>query len=172
MNSGRSKPDWRKLFSGLTGRILLSFVLVSVVAVGAVALLANRVTTHQFELYVSGGRQMRLERLAPFFSMFYSDTGSWNGVEVLMEALNNSNTMGSQGMGMGMGRGRPSSMTPMMSVNAMDRLILTDANGKVMADSEDELIGEVLSRTVLENGAAITSEGVPVGVLFLTKSFG
>ena len=158
------------LLTGLTGRILLSLVLVSMVAVGLVALLANRATTSQFELYVSRGRQMRAERLAPYFAAYYLDAGSWDGVQALVDGLETTTMMGGRGMGMGMGRGSPSSMSPMMGLSTMDRLILADMQGRVIADSEVELRGGALPTESLDDGAPILIGGTPRAVLLVTSA--
>ena len=164
MNSEGTGPRRRGPLSGLTGRILLSFVLVSVVAVGLVAVLANRATMRQFDVYVSRGRQMRAERLAPYFAAYYSEVGSWNGVESLVDTVNSSNVMG--GRGMGIGRGPQSDTSPMTS-NVMDNTILADARGQVVIDSDGQLQGEILPQEILENGAAIVAEGTSAGTLIL-----
>lgn len=98
MNGESTGPRRRGPLSGLTGRILLSFVLVSIIAVGLVAVLANRATMRQFDVYVSSGRQMRAERLAPYFAAYYSEVGSWNGVESLVDAVNSSTITGGGGV--------------------------------------------------------------------------
>ena len=104
MRSDQHQTRRRGVLSGVTGRILLSFALVSVLAVALVALFANRTTTHQFELYVSRGRQMRAERLAPYFAAYYAQTGGWDGAETVIDAVGSSGPVGGRGM-MGMGRG-------------------------------------------------------------------
>ena len=62
-------------------KLLLAFVIVAASAVGVAAVMANRITTRQFEIYVSQGKQERAERLAPEFAAYYGRTGSWDGVD-------------------------------------------------------------------------------------------
>jgi signal transduction histidine kinase len=138
-------------------KLLLGFVLVAVVAVGLVAVLANRVTTHQFELYVSQGRQLRAERLAPDLSAYYAQTGSWDGVAELVTTLQ-SPELG--GRGPGRGRGQGVSIT-------IDRLVLADADGLVLADTEGGLVGQHLSQTELALGAPIIVGDQQVGTLLI-----
>lgn len=54
-----------------------------------------------------------------------------------------------------------------MMSNVMDRLILTNARGQVVIDSEGQLQGEVLPEETLDNGAAIVVEGASIGRLIL-----
>lgn len=151
----------------LTVKLLLGFVLVSVVAVGLVALLANHITTRQFEVYVSRGRQVRAERLAPFLAQYYQTVGSWEGVESLLEQLDASTT---PSRGMGTWGGRRMGMSPMMSSPMMwfgqsDRLILADAAGKVVMDTAGRLEGETLPAGSLDEGVPVLAGGSRVGTL-------
>jgi signal transduction histidine kinase len=144
-------------FRRLWLKLLLAFVLVAVVAVGLVAVLANRVTTHQFQLYVSQGRQVRAERIAPDFVTYYAQTGSWAGVADFMAELR-SPDVGGRGQGRGRGQG-----TGVL----IERLVLADADGEVVADTQGELVGQVLSRTELALGAPIVVDGQQVGTLLI-----
>ena len=53
------------LHNRLWVQLLAALVLVALVAVGIVAIFANRSTTREFELYVSLGRLIRAEQLVP-----------------------------------------------------------------------------------------------------------
>ena len=153
--------------SRLTVKLLLGFVLVSVVAVGLVALLANYITTRQFEVYVSRGRQMRAERLAPYLAQYYQTAGSWEGVETLVEQLDTS-TMPSRGMGTWGGRRMgmsPMMSSPMMWFGQADRLILADAAGRVVMDTAGRLEGETLPADSLDEGVPVLAGGSRVGTL-------
>jgi len=68
------------VLSRLWVKLLAGFMLVAIVAVGVVAVLVNRTTTRQFEIYVSQGKQARAEQLAPAFATYYAQTGGWTGV--------------------------------------------------------------------------------------------
>jgi signal transduction histidine kinase len=168
MSSPRPGPRPRRALSSLAVRLLLGFVLVSLVAVGLVALLANQVTTRQFELYVSRGQQMRAERLASFFAEYYSEKGSWEGIAALVTSLSSEGGTATHGMGMGMGRGRRGDVPFGMMAGQTDRLILADAQGTVVADSEGKLVGQTLSPQDLDRGAAVTVDKSRVGTLLVT----
>jgi signal transduction histidine kinase len=140
-------------------KLLAGFVLVAVVAVGLVAVLANRVTTRQFQIYVSQGRQVRAERLAPAFAAYYDQTGSWAGVSEWMASLETAAPI-EQGQGQGQRRGRVGSA-------AADRLVLADAEGRVLVDSGGELAGQRLSEAELALGTLIEVAGQLVGRLLV-----
>ena len=138
-------------------KLLLGFVLVAAVAVGVVAFLANRTTTRQFEIYVSQGKQLRSERLAPEFATYYLQTGSWKGVGEWMTSLE-----GAQRGGRGQGRGRGPG-----GGSTTDRLLLADATGRVVADSLNELVGQELTDAELVAGAPVVVDGQTVGTLLI-----
>jgi signal transduction histidine kinase len=145
------------IFRSLWVKLLLAFVLVAVVAVGVVAVLANRTTTRQFELYVSQGKQLRAERLAPEFAAYFALNGSWLGVSEWMADLALSLPAG---RGQGRGRGAGGNLT-------VDRLLLADTEGRIVADSQGELVGRQLSTMDLVAGVPIEVNGQPVGTFLV-----
>lgn len=145
-------------------KLLLGFVLVAVIAVGVVAILANRTTTRQFEIYVSQGRQRRAQQMAPVFAAYYAQVGSWDGVSQWMASLGELQ-LGGQGQGQGPGRGRD-------GVSSSDRLLLVGADGQVLADSQDELVGQRLTSTELSSGSPIEVAGQTVGTLIIPAAEG
>jgi signal transduction histidine kinase len=158
MSPNSPLPTFQPLkFRRLWVKLLLSFVLVAAVAVGLVAVLANRVTTHQFQLYVSQGRQLRAERLAPDFAAYYAQTGSWSGVTEWMADLQSPEL---DGRGLGRGRGQG-------AATAIDRLVLADVDGRVIADTQGELVGQRLSTAEMALGAPIVVDGQQVGLLLI-----
>ncbi len=145
-------------------KLLLGFVLVAVIAVGVVAILANRTTTRQFEIYVSQGRLWRAQQLAPVFAAYYAQVGSWNGVSEWMAGLS-ALQLGGQGQGQGQGRGRS-------GLSSSDRLLLVGADGQVLADSQDDLVGEKLTSAEVSFGAPIEVAGQTVGTLIIPSAEG
>jgi two-component system OmpR family sensor kinase/two-component system sensor histidine kinase BaeS len=143
-------------------KVLAGFMLVAIVAVGVVALLANRALTQQFRIYVSQGRQQRAEWLAPEFAAYYALTGSWEGVNEWAAAISQSQA-GTPGQGQGRGRGR---------LGGSDRLLLADADGYVLADTDGALLGQRLSSRDLKAGAPIEVDGQLVGTLFIPAAEG
>jgi signal transduction histidine kinase len=136
-------------------KLLVAFVIVATIAVGVVAVMANRITTRQFEIYVSQGKQARAERLAPEFAAYYARTGSWTGIEEWWAALGQESSSG-RGLGRGLGQG--------LGVTS-DRLLLAGTDGTVIFDSQGELAGQQISDTELAAGVPIEISGVLVGTL-------
>ncbi len=138
-------------------KLLVAFVIVAASAVGLVAVMANRITTRQFEIYVSQGKQARAERLAPEFAAYYARTGTWDGVEEWWASLSEGSSTG-RGLGRGLGQGVGT---------ASDRLLLAGADGLVIADSLGELLGEQMSALELAVGVPIEVDGAQVGTLMV-----
>jgi signal transduction histidine kinase len=150
------RPNLRRLWV----KLLAGFGLVAFVAVGLVAVLANQATTRDFQLYVSQGKQMRAAQLVPEFAAYYARTGSWAGVDEWLTGLTRS-----QSMGRGSGRGPGASAS-------IDRLLLADTDGQVLADSWGDLLGERLSNAELAWGMAIEVDGKRVGILLVPAAEG
>jgi len=66
-------------------RLLLMTVIVSGVAVAAVGLLSSRVTSVEFQRFVGAGQEMSLERFREALTAHYRQTGSWDGVQPVLE---------------------------------------------------------------------------------------
>ncbi len=140
-------------------KLLAAFLIVAASAVGVAALMANRITTRQFEIYVSQGKQARAERLAPDFAAYYARTGSWDGVDQWWVTLAHEPSSGrgtGQGLGQGLGQGSGASS---------DRLLLADAGGRVILDSQDDLLGRQIPDLELSVGVPIEVGGDVVGTL-------
>ena len=136
-------------------KLLVAFVIVAAIAVGVVAVMANRITTRQFEIYVSQGKEERAQRLAPEFAAYYERTGGWVGVDDWW-ATQAQESSGGRGSGRGQGQGIGGSS---------DRLLLADTSGLVIMDSQGGLVGEKISDAELAAGVPIEVEGELVGTL-------
>ena len=139
-------------------KLLAGYLLVALAAVGLVAVLANWTTAQQFAVYVSQGRRLRAERLAPFLAAYYAQASSWAGVDGWL-TNEGAALLQSGGRGQGSGRGQSGTST--------DRLIVADADGRVVADSQGSLVGEQLSNAELAQGAPIEVDGQAVGTLLI-----
>ena len=154
----------------LRSRLILSFLSVIVLTAGLVVVLANRITAARFNYLVSHSGQMQAYSLAPAFADYYLQTGSWIGVEALLER-------GLDFRGNPMGRGRRGNGMPMMPMMGMmasdnDRLFLADASGRVIADSAGQSTQLRLSDSDLEKGAPIMVGAEQVGTLIVASGLG
>ena len=137
-------------------KLVLAFVAVTLVSVGAVAYISGRVTTEQFAVYVSRGGLLRAEAAVPQFAAYYARTGTWEGVEALVTSW----IAGEKTSRGGRGQGRAG--------GGAGRLILASAEGMVVADSAGELAGTRLSKEVLAQGSPIVVDEQQIGTLVIT----
>jgi signal transduction histidine kinase len=65
-------------------KLTIAFVVVAVVAVGLVALLANRATSVGFQRYLREDADVQLQLLSTELAAFYARQKNWNGVSTLL----------------------------------------------------------------------------------------
>ena len=130
-------------------KLLLALVLTVLVAVGSVALLANWSASRNFDSYVSLGMRPRLLALVPLLENQYAATGNWDNARELLELGDRPGA----GRGRGMMQGGP-----MASV-------LADADGIVIHGSDQQLVGQRLSRHTIEGAEPIHHGDDTVGYL-------
>ncbi|MEJ2555416.1 MAG: ATP-binding protein [Anaerolineae bacterium] len=160
----------------LSLKLIGAFALVILVGAAITYVVAAQTVDSQFRLYVSQRGQLRAESWATLFANYYAQAGSWNGVERLLADL--PITITSPGM-MGQGRGGPrsgqgqasgSAGTPGghgMGSAAEDHVILADADGRVVLDSQGVIIGQTLPPNELAQGAPVIVDGKHVGTLLV-----
>lgn len=126
-------------FHSLRFRVLVSLILVIVVAVGVVAFLASRATTGEFRRYVERGGMMRHQRFEMFLAGYYTRNQSWAGVQPLVEQ---------------------------MGQITGERIVLVDAERRIVADSANKLIGQTVGPGWVDPVALIVQRGMPVGAIY------
>jgi len=99
---------------GLRFRLLIAFTVVILVAVGAVYLFAHQTTGGEIRRYGERTEQARFTRVGFELYRYYRATGSWEGIQPYIEQWG--------------------------SLYGQ-RIIITDADGIVVADSQAELLG-------------------------------
>jgi len=97
-------------------RLLVSFTLVILVTTGAVFFFINQATQNEIRRYGERMHQMRTVRIESELARFYFSQRSWQGIQPYVEQWGNLN---------------------------QQRIILTDADGVVVAHSEGELLGKL-----------------------------
>lgn len=148
----------------LRTKLLIALVFVALLGVGTVALVANRVTAREFTLYASYGGRMQAQRLAAETADYYARTGGWEGVENLV-AIELTERGQGRALGRGLGPGIPNA-----DETQADRVIIIDSQGRIVVDSEGELVGQALRGDYEQEGAPIVVGDAVVGtVLFTTK---
>ena len=136
----------------LSAKLMLALVLTVLAAVGSVMIVVDLSAKQHFESYLSVGARPWLAGLVPVLVEHYAETGSWDGVEgVLQDAR--SGPSSSPGRGFQGGGG--------MS------LMLADAEGRVISDAAGQFAGERLGEGALGQGQPIEVAGRTVGYLLV-----
>jgi signal transduction histidine kinase len=156
----------------LSVKLIAAFALVILVGAAITYAVAARTASREFTLFVSRSRALRAESWAPLFAEYYAQTGGWGGVETLLADLPSVTApMGMMGQGSGRGamhgQGGPGDQGMMGTGLAEDHILLADAHGRVVLDSEGSLAGQTLPADGLALGAPITSNDERVGTLLV-----
>lgn len=121
-------------------RLLMATILVVLVAVSVSAFVAARRTSGEFQRYVEYGEVLRYRRFAPFLARAYSVNQSWDGVQAEVERL-------------GQITGQ--------------RVLVADAQGKIVGDSERGLLGKPVSASRPPPIVGIMVGGTRVGSIYV-----
>jgi signal transduction histidine kinase len=128
------------MFRSLRFRLLLMMIIVAMVALGTVALFARQTTTNEFQRYVERGGDIRRGRFESMLAMYYDQNKSWDGVQPLVEQI---------------------------SQISGDRIILTDSEKRVLADSDRKLVGQAAGQDWAPPAGFVVFLGTPVGVVYI-----
>jgi signal transduction histidine kinase len=133
------------VWHSLRFRLLLALIAVVVVVVGTVTVLASRTTVREFQRYMERGSVLRDRRLEGMLAVHFQQNGNWDSVQPLVEQ---------------------------MAKMSGERIVLTDEEGQVLADSERKLIGQAVSPGTVGPGVMITWNDIPVGFLYVQPTPG
>ncbi len=103
------------MIHSLRFRLLLSFLVVILITVGTVSFFVARSSWDQIRQYEENTNQVRTARAVSLISGFYASNGNWNGIQELIETL---------------------------ATMEQRRIIITDVNNIVIADSQNVLQGK------------------------------
>lgn len=130
-------------------RLILSFALVVVLAIGGVVLIALYGTQREVRSFMTVGGMARLETIQGNLEQYYKTYGTWEGAEELLTV--------SHGMGQG-----PGGQGMMMS----GLLVLADAEGNRLAVSSGQPTSGQLTPAELDRSLALKSGLRTVGYLY------
>ena len=125
------------MWLSLRYKILAAMVVVVIAGVVVTAIYTTRSTTGAFQSYVTQGQVMRESHFAVMLTDFYGTGHTWNGVQPFIAQM-----AGMSG----------------------ERIVLTDANNVVIADSDGMLIGKPEGTNW--NSKIVGPNGTTVGYLF------
>lgn len=161
-------------------RLLGSFALVILIALGTVALVARYTTQQEVETFLGHGGQIGLENLADSLEAYYSENDSWVGAEEITTGagINAGSGLGAGSNGSGRGQGQRSgadedsgaAANPTGNVGAspntsVNEHIVTDPSGTVVLSPDSADIGVQLNEGTLSQAIALEVDGDVVGYL-------
>lgn len=132
----------------LTHKLILAFLLVSLLAIGLAALVVQNVTSAQFNNYLLEQQREQFLRVA---TDYYAENGNWRGVEIPLQAA----------------QLIPPPLQP-GERPIPQPFALTGREGRVIVPGGGLARGEIVLQNVLENGTAIEVDGQTVGYLLST----
>ncbi len=138
-------------------RLLGSFLLVILIALGTVAVVTRYTTQQEVQTFLRHGGQVGLETLSENLESYYQVNGTWTGVSSVFRVG------GSQGRG---GQGQRSGVN---APNTNNRLV--DEKGVVILSPISDEIGTRLSDSVLSRSIPLEVSGDVVGYLIPEGGF-
>ncbi len=103
------------MIHSLRFRFLVAFLLIVLVAVGTVYFYVSRLTTDEIGVFEDRSRRIDVARIQVLLAGYYSATGSWSGIQNLVSRI---------------------------GYAERQRIVVIDTAGAVVADSEEQLIGQ------------------------------
>jgi signal transduction histidine kinase len=128
------------MWRSLRVRLLAATILVVLIAVGVTAFVATRRTVGEFQRYVERRSPLDDRRLAFFLARTYDRTKSWDGIQ---------------------------SEIAQLAQMSGQRVVVADGKQKIVADSDNRLIGKIVDPKWPPPSAALVSGGTLVGALYL-----
>lgn len=144
----------------LWARLTLSFVIVSLIGVGAVAWLANVAAGDQFQRYLSRQEMANRNAWVDALADFYARNGSWEGVAAVFAGGASGADAARPGFGMGPGAGRRG-----MGWSGAS-FMLADASGVIVYGAR---AGTTLTPAEQADAAPIRVNGAVAGYLALVS---
>lgn len=130
------------MIHSLRFRLLVAFTSVILVAVGAVYFFVSQTTGGEIQQYGRRSEQMRFSRVGFELNRYYRQRGGWEGIQPYVEQW-------------GSLYGH--------------RIILTDASGVVVADSEGKLLGKPYRPDLSGSRLPPLQKGITSGILYISS---
>jgi signal transduction histidine kinase len=122
-------------------RLLLAFTLVVVVTIGATFFFIYQTTRSEIGQFEKRAEDMRVGRIEVELSQYYYQQGNWEGIQPFVEQWGNIHGQ---------------------------RIILTDNQGIVVADSEGDLLGELYRADAPGRVISLPWEEAAIGTFYIT----
>ena len=128
------------MLRSLRVRLLLATILVVIIAVGVTAFVATRRTQGEFERYVERRPPFDERRLGYLLAHYYEENGTWDGIQPQIAQL-----------GQIVGQ----------------RVVLAGADGKILADSDNKLIGQQVGSRWPAPRSVVRDSGTAVAAIYV-----
>ncbi len=122
-------------------KILVGFIVIVGVAIGTIAIVATRTTTTEFDRYISQDKALKYQQLASILSSYYEQTGSWEGVQDLIDKVGKT---------------------------YQSQIVLANEEGTIIGNSAQKLDEEISKKELSLKIATLGSGEDPSGFLYLT----
>jgi len=129
------------MIHSLRFRLVASFALVILVTIGAVFFFINQATQGEIRRFGEHVDRMRIDRMEMELSRYYLRQGDWEGIQPFVEQWGNLYGQ---------------------------RIILTDASGTAVADSDGDLLGELYDSDSPGNSLSPPWQAGTIGTLYIT----
>lgn len=126
-------------------RLLTTTLLVVIVAVSVTALFASGTTAREFHRYLLRGNAGQAQHFSLLLASAYGEAQAWEDIQPLVEQLGH--VSGNQ-------------------------VVLADATGRVVADSDRELVGQAVGADWPAPSGSVVVAGRPVAALYLNPLAG
>lgn len=156
-------------------KLIGAFTAVIAVTLGVVILVINVIAARQFDLYVARSGEVFARNLAPLLARSYDQNGDWSEAPgIIANPLAYSDRdaappSGPNGQGQNPNGPRGQMGSPTMWQEMGFEIMLADVSGIVVADSSDEMIGQTLNSTLIDQGVPIMVRGSWVGTLLVVR---
>lgn len=130
------------MIHSLRFRLVASFTLVILVLIGSVFFFIYRTTQAEIRQFEQQVDQMRVARMQVELSQYYLQQGGWKGIQPFVEQWGNLYGQ---------------------------RIILTDANGTVVADSDGDLLGKLYTSNSSGRLLLLPGQAGAIGTLHITS---
>jgi len=131
------------MIHSLRFRLVVSFTLVILVTIGTVFFFINQVTQDEIRRFGEQADRMRAARMEIELSRYYFRQGDWKGIQPYVEQWG--------------------------SLYGQ-RIILTDAGGMVVADSEGNLLGKLYDPNSVGSSLSPSWQAGDIGTLYITPT--
>lgn len=134
-------------------KITAAMVAVAVAAIALVAVTSNIIAGRSFNTYLNRQKELRVGEWQSILLSYYRQNGSLDGVQALFSYPRP-----------GRGRGGPG----FPGRGGLERIVVTDQDGKVIGDTEGTSLGQRLSQVELKKAVTLYYDQHIVGYLLIT----